>query len=309
MHKFENKFLAIYIILGGIWIIFSDKVLFYFIKDTTSLTAIQTFKGWFYVLITAIVFYLFLKNHLVKLRYAEKKAKESDRLKTSFLQNISHEIRTPMNSIIGFSELLEDDQRSDQEISIYTEMISKNSHQLMAIVNDILDFSLIDSGNSIVNSNKIHLNHLLGEIILLHKPRLKNEISLSLKKGLNDSYDIIYSDQIKLRQIIDNLLSNAIKYTNEGEITLGYEVKTDKIEFYIQDTGIGIHPDFHSKVFEQFYRADVQMKKVPKGVGLGLAICKGNIELLKGEIWIKSEINQGSTFFFTIPYQPESITI
>ena len=106
--KFEYRIIAGYVLVGCLWILFSDKLLNYFIRDPDMLTRIQTFKGWFYVLITAILFYAILKSHLVKIRNAEQKAIEGDRLKTAFLQNISHEIRTPMNSIVGFSELLKD---------------------------------------------------------------------------------------------------------------------------------------------------------------------------------------------------------
>ena len=125
--NFEYRIIAAYIVIGGMWIIFSDKILEYFVRDPDMLTRIQTYKGWFYVLITAWLFYSVLKSHLVKLRNEEKKAINSDRLKTSFLQNISHEIRTPMNSIIGFSELLKDNDTTGTERMEYLEMIGKRS--------------------------------------------------------------------------------------------------------------------------------------------------------------------------------------
>ena len=180
--KFEYRITAGYIIVGGLWIIFSDRLLNYFINDPESLTRIQTYKGWFYVVITAVLFYYLLKSHLIKIRNAEQKAIESDSLKTAFLQNISHEIRTPMNCIIGFSQLLKDETISETEKTEYLEMIAKGSDQLLNIVNEVLDISLIDTGNTSINKQRVQLNNLLEELYLLFKPLIKNEIAFSLMK-------------------------------------------------------------------------------------------------------------------------------
>ncbi len=173
--KFEYRIIAGYIVVGGLWIVFSDKVLNYFIRDPDIMTRIQTFKGWFYVLITAILFYSLLKSHLVKIRKAEQKAIDSDRLKTAFLQNMSHEIRTPMNSIVGFSQLLKDEVTSETEKTDYLEMISKSSDQLLNIVNEVLDISLIETGNISINKKRVDLNNLLEELYLSFKPSINNE--------------------------------------------------------------------------------------------------------------------------------------
>ena len=302
--KFEYRITAGYIVVGGLWIIFSDRILNYFINDAESLTRIQTYKGWFYVVITAILFYSLLKRHLVKIRNAEQKAINSDRLKTAFLQNISHEIRTPMNSIIGFSHLLKDKTTSETEKTEYLEMIAKSSDQLLNIVNEVLDISLIDTGNTIINKKSVQLNNLLDELYLLFKPLIKNEISFSLLKGLSDQSGIILTDEVKVRQILNNLLNNAIKFTDKGYIKFGYSLLDNELEFFIEDSGIGIDPVFHDKIFERFNKVDTDETRLYEGVGLGLAICKGNIDLLKGKIWIESEPGTGSKFYFTIPYEP-----
>ena len=302
--KFEYRSIAGYIIIGGFWIVFSDRILNYFIRDPDLLTRIQTFKGWFYVIVTALLFYSLLKSHLAKLRNAEQKAIDSDRLKTAFLQNISHEIRTPMNSIVGFSELLKDDKMAEKEKADYLEMIAKSSDQLLNIVNAVLDISLIETGNISVNKSRTRLNNLLDDLYLSYKPSVKDGISFSLTKGLPDQLSIILTDAIKVRQILDNLLDNAIKFTEKGQIRFGYSLTGDELEFYIEDTGIGIDPDFHDKIFERFRKVDQDTIKLYEGVGLGLAICKGNIDLLKGRIWLESEQGKGSRFFFTIPYEP-----
>ena len=268
------------------------------------LTRIQTFKGWFYVLITAILFYAILKSHLVKIRNAEQKAIESDRLKTAFLQNISHEIRTPMNSIVGFSELLKDKKLSESEKDQYLEMISKSSDQLLNIVNEVLDISLIETGNLSVNLRRVQLNNLMKEIYLSYKPLINKEISFTMSTGLSDTLSLILTDVIKIRQIISNLLNNAVKFTDKGHIGFGYTLEENELNFFIEDTGIGIPSDSHDKIFERFLKVGSDNERLYEGVGLGLAICKGNIDLLKGKIWMDSKPGKGSKFLFTIPYKP-----
>ena len=302
--KFEYRIITGYIIIGGVWIIFSDKILNYFIKDPDLLTTIQTFKGWFYVLITAILFYSLLKSHLVKIRNAEQKAIDSDRLKTAFLQNISHEIRTPMNSIVGFSELLKDSNTTETEKTEYLEMISKSSNQLLNIVNEVLDISLIETGNISINKKRVSLNNLLDELYLSYKFLINTDISFSVRKGLPDQQSIILTDVIKVRQVLNNLLDNAIKFTEKGYIRLGYSLVNDDLEFCVEDTGIGIDELSQVRIFERFHKVEQDGLRLYEGVGLGLAICKGNIELLKGKIWMESEPGKGSIFFFTIPYDP-----
>lgn len=286
---------------------FSDKLLGYLIRDPDTLTRIQTYKGWFYVIITAFLFYTLLKSHLVKIRNAEQKAIESDRLKTAFLQNISHEIRTPMNSIVGFSELLKESNIIEAERIQYLDMISKSSDQLLNIVNEVLDISLIETGNISLNRKKVSLNMLMDEIYSAFKPLIKDGITFSVSKGMPDQAMLILTDIVKVRQVINNLLSNAIKFTEKGEISFGYNLLKEKIKFSVEDTGIGIDADFHNKIFERFRKVENENLKLYEGVGLGLAICKGNVDLLKGNIWLESEPGQGSRFFFTIPYEPVDV--
>jgi signal transduction histidine kinase/ActR/RegA family two-component response regulator len=301
--KFEYRIIAGYIFVGGIWIIFSDKALNYFIKEPELLTRLQTFKGWFYVLITAVLFYTLLKSHLVKIRNAERKAIDSDRLKTAFLQNISHEIRTPMNSIVGFSQLLQDKTITESDKDEYLGMISKSSDQLLNIVNEVLDISLIETGNISINKKRVHLNSLLDEIYQSHKSQIKKNIEFSLTKGLSDQLSTMLTDEIKVAQILNNLINNAIKFTDNGHIKFGYSLVNKEVEFFIEDTGIGIDNEFHDKIFERFLKVDKDNVRLYDGVGLGLAICKGNVDLLKGRLWLESKPGNGSCFFFTIPYE------
>ncbi|MFA9370093.1 MAG: ATP-binding protein [Labilibaculum antarcticum] len=299
--KFEYKILIAYLLVGGMWISFSDLLVQNIVSDPNYLTQVQTYKGWFYVLVTGILFYLLLKKHLIKIRNAEKKARESDYLKTAFLQNISHEIRTPMNGIVGFAGLLKENDLTQDEKEMYLDIITKSSGQLLNVVNDVLDVSLLDSGNVIINKTQFDLNEFLDQIYSVHGTILSKDILLQLNNTLSGLDHIVFTDKVKLGQIFDNLISNAIKYTPKGLIEFGCEMKEDQLLFFVKDSGIGIAPKFHEKIFDRFHRAEVETTKTIGGAGLGLAICKGNVELLGGEIWVESNPGDGSKFYFTMP--------
>lgn len=299
--KFEYKILISYLLVGGLWVSFSDRLVQSFILDSDYLTKVQTYKGWFYVLVTGVLFYFLLKKHLIKIRNAEKKARESDLLKSAFLQNISHEIRTPMNGIVGFAGLLKENNLTKNQKEMYLNIITKSSDQLLSVVNDVLDVSLIDSGNVIINNTQFHLNEFLDQIYSAHGTILRKDISLQLNNTLSGFAHVVFTDKVKLGQILDNLISNAIKYTPTGLIEFGCEMKEDQLLFFVKDSGIGIAPEYHEKIFDRFHRAEIEITKTIGGVGLGLAICKGNVNLLNGDIWVESNLGIGSKFYFTIP--------
>lgn len=302
--RFEYKFTAIYILLGGIWIIFSDELLASFIKEPGLLTTFQTYKGWFYVLITSLLFYYILKGHIGKLRAAENKARESDLLKTAFLRNISHEIRTPMNSIIGFSTLLNENNLSDSKKSEYLQIINNSSHQLLNIVNEILDISLIETGCINLVEKKANINMLVDEIYQYFDPLVKKNIVLKPVKGLDDERSNVLTDEPKILKILTNLVDNALKFTEKGQITFGYLAGETGLEFFVEDTGIGIPDKFKPNLFTRFQKAEYDPSRLYEGLGLGLSICKGYVDLLKGKIWMESWPGKGSIFYFTVPYKP-----
>jgi signal transduction histidine kinase len=301
--KFEYFFTGLYLLLGSLWIVFSDRLLILFFNDPVVLTQFQTYKGWFFVAATSVIFYIILKKHLVKLRTAEQKARESDKLKTSFLQNISHEVRTPMNSIIGFSELVKDENLNDEKRAEYLRIINLGSLQLLNVINSIIDISMIESGNLMISEKKVDLNSLIEELYLFFQPMIKPEISFFFQKGFPEKTFII-TDEHKLKKILSNILSNAIKFTDEGHITFGYTLKGEELEFFTEDTGIGIPEDFRENIFNRFRKAENGTDRIYDGLGLGLSICKGNLDILKGRMWVKSLKGNGSKFFFTIPYKP-----
>ena len=302
--KFEYRITLLYLVIGGLWILFSDKFLLTISNDQELLTELQTYKGWFYVATTSVLLFLLLKSHLKKLRKAESEAKKSNELKTSFLQNISHEIRTPMNSIIGFSDILNSQKFNEKEANQFLAIIRNSSNQLLYIVNQLLDISMIESGNVKVYDNSFTLNSMIDEINAAFSPLVKESIKFEVKKGLSDDKSYIVTDAGKLRQVIMNLLSNANKYTASGTIKLSYVLEDEMLKFAVEDSGIGISPDKKAYIFQRFQKAHDEQKETYDGVGLGLSICHGNVNLLKGDIGFSSAIGKGSIFYFYIPYSP-----
>ncbi len=301
---FEYKFTALYLLLGFLWIVFSDRLTDSLIEDHTILTRIQTYKGWFYVLISGGFFFYYLRSHLVRLRDAEKKAVESDRLKSAFLQNISHEIRTPMNGIIGFATLLENEDPGDELRKEYLGIITNSSNRLLELVNQILDISMLETGTVKLHSRETGLNRILLEVFEQLLPHVKPGVTFRYTAGLESGSDGLLTDEYKLKQIIANLVHNAVKFTPGGSIEFGYTIREDKVVFFVNDTGPGIPPEKRNEIFKYFRKAEDVPGKFHEGAGLGLAICKGNLRLMNGWISVESEPGAGARFTFEIPYQP-----
>ena len=234
---------------------------------------------------------------------AKEKAEESDKLKTAFLHNVSHEIRTPMNAIIGFSALLNDNELSDEDRRQYIDIIFQSGSQLLSIINDIVDIANVESGQAKVNLTEVNLNSTLrslnDQFSIYGK---QNFVSIHLKTTLSDNDSKIVTDNTKLVQVLSNLINNAIKFTKNGQVDFGYSLKDKFIEFFVCDTGIGIPPDYHSRIFDRFFQVDSAVSRQYSGTGLGLSICKGYVELLGGDIKVESELGKGALFLFTIPY-------
>jgi len=234
---------------------------------------------------------------------AKEKAEESDRLKTAFLHNVSHEIRTPMNAIIGFSALLSEPDTSEEEKHQFIDIIFQSGSQLLSIINDIVDIANVESGQVKLNIQEMdlnsHLRNLDEQFSYKEKPDV---ISINLGLGLPDKKSLILADSTKLIQILSNLINNATKFTSEGRIDFGYSLKDGYMEFFVKDTGIGIPPEHHEKIFERFFQVDNLVSRKFGGTGLGLSICKAYVELMGGKIWVISNPGEGTDFRFTIPY-------
>ena len=244
-----------------------------------------------------------------KIKEALIKAEESDRLKSSFLANMSHEIRTPMNAIIGFSNLMAN-AKTEEKREEFIRIITSNGDHLLSIINDLIDLSKIEAGIIKIENQDCNINHLLNEFLDIFriKEKIKNkEIEISLIKGLPDNNANIISDSTRLNQVIINLLENAYKFTNKGKIEIGYTIIQDDynydfLEFFVRDTGEGIEKSKQKMIFERFSQEDSSTTRLVEGTGLGLTISRSIVYLLGGDIWVESLPGQGSTFYFTVPY-------
>ena len=238
------------------------------------------------------------------LEEAIEKAEESDRLKSAFLHNISHEIRTPLNAIVGFSALLNEPESEPESRKEFIDIITRSTDHLLEIINNIVEISNIEATSISVNKTKINLNATLRRIYEQFRVKAKEKnISLSFATPLDDSEVTIIVDGFKLVQVLTNLLNNAMKFTKEGGVEFGYTAKEQMIEFYVSDTGIGISPEHHEMIFSSFYQTDSSYTRRFEGTGLGLSISKAYIELLGGMIWFTSKPNEGSVFYFTVPFE------
>lgn len=252
------------------------------------------------------------EQELVK---AKEKAEESDRLKTAFLANMSHEIRSPMNAILGFIRIIKDEEKLTKNGKQYIELISNSGAQLVSVIEDILDTSKIQANQLRLSMREFELNDLLTDLYTIHFAQVRDKYKMNtimLPPVLSHpSPFMLYSDDLRIKQILNNLLSNAIKFTPKGIIEFGYSLIVDDInplvQFFVKDTGIGLAQEALSLIFERFRQADDSYSRMYGGSGLGLAISKGLTELLGGKIWVESEEGKGSTFYFTIPIKIANI--
>ena len=236
---------------------------------------------------------------------AKEKAEESDKLKSSFLANMSHEIRTPMNAILGFANLLKNKNFSDERKVTFVDIINSKSKQLLQIITDIIDISKIEAGQISIFNKNFPINSLIRELHVSFDNIIKQDnrpIKINYTLGLTDGEDCIFSDKIRIEQILSNFLSNAYKFTEAGIIELGYKIEDNAITFFVKDTGIGIAPKEQVFIFDRFRQADPSYSRSYSGTGLGLAISKGLAERMKGQIYVESEISKGSVFFLKLPY-------
>jgi signal transduction histidine kinase len=232
---------------------------------------------------------------------AKERAEQSDRLKTAFLHNVSHEIRTPMNAIIGFSMLLGERGISEEERHQYARIISQSGNQLLSIINDIVDVANVESGLVRLSNSTIDLNKTM-ESLREQFSSTGKDVQFSLTTGLTGDDALIVTDPEKLMQVLSNLLGNALKFTVQGKVDFGYSLNNDELEFFVDDTGIGMSEELHAKIFERFYQIDASGTREYGGTGLGLSICKAYTELLGGRIWVEPKQGAGTRFCFTVPY-------
>lgn len=246
-----------------------------------------------------------LNKQYFELKKAKEKIEESDKLKTEFINNMSHEIRTPMNGILGFSELLKNSELSYAKRKYFINIIQNSGKQLLHVIDDILEISRLGTKQVKFNKEEVCLNELMFELFSIFDIKAKeNKTPLYLKNGLSEEESIVYTDRSKLIKILSNLLENALKFTNKGFINFGYLLKNTQLEIFVQDSGIGIHPEKQEIIFDRFSQGNKQLTRNSSGLGLGLSIAKENTEIIGGNLVVKSKLGEGSIFTVTIPYDP-----
>ena len=242
------------------------------------------------------------KKMEMELTTARDRAEESNRLKSAFLANMSHEIRTPLNAIIGFSNILASTEE-EQEKQEYINIIESNNTLLLQLISDILDLSKIEAGTLEFSYSNIDLNDMIKEVENITKCRMEGSgVQLIAETPLSSCF--IRTEKNRLMQVINNFLTNAIKFTQKGSITFGYEIRDKMLYFHVTDTGCGIPANKKDSIFGRF----VKLNSFAQGTGLGLSICRTIIEHMNGTIGVESEEGKGSTFWFTIPYQPARLS-
>jgi PAS domain S-box-containing protein len=241
-----------------------------------------------------------------ELKAAKEKAEEADLLKSSFLANMSHEIRTPLNAILGFSGILNEYDINSQKSAKFIKLIQTNSKQLLNIIDDVLLVSKLQVDQIKVYTSAFSVSTLLNELYTNFNKEIEidttKNIELALIIDSDSKADIIETDKLRLNQILTKLIRNALKFTTKGVISFGLrQNKNKEIIFFVEDTGIGIPQKKQKIIFQKFRQADDSKTRQFGGTGLGLSIVKGLIDLLKGDLWLESEEDKGTVFYFTVP--------
>ena len=245
-------------------------------------------------------FLLQAKNE--ELTRAKERAEESDRLKSAFLANVSHEIRTPMNGILGFADLLREPRLTGEEQQQYIDIIKTSGERMLNIINDLINISKVESGQMELSFAETNINEQLDFLFNFFRLEANDKgLDLDMRTPLPFQEAVITTDREKVYAILTNLIKNAIKFTEQGRIEFGYHVRDSLLEFYVQDTGIGIPSSNWETIFQRFVQADLSLSRGYEGAGLGLSIAKAYVDILGGNIWMDSEVGKGTRFSFTLP--------
>lgn len=243
-----------------------------------------------------------LKLLNIDLINAKEKAEASNRLKTAFMNNISHEIRTPLNGILGFGQILTDPSFSDAEKEGYYRMLNESCDRLLNTVTNIMDISLLTSGNQTIIKKEVELCELIHNIGGKFKQSCQQKnIILSFPETHDNIKYKILTDEALISKVFYQLFDNAVKFTTQGTITVGCEKHEKELHFFVKDSGIGISKEYKSRIFGNFEQEDFATTRKFEGTGIGLSIVKRSVELLGGKIWMDSKKGKGSTFHFSIP--------
>jgi len=327
-NKTENTY-----VLGGLWAIMviayytifliPTMVLVFYALEVIDKSAIASmYKNVLFLFrfelfasasITTLFIVLYKTTRILKTRNQELerallKSEESDRLKSAFLTNINHEIRTPLNGIVGGTRLIIEPSLSDEQRISYGNLILSSSDKLLTTVSNILELSKIKTGQIDICKTHVSIPELLNTIYQEHLPiAIEKKLQFEIIPINSNAKETIITDRIILSQILENLISNALKFTDQGGVRIKYQWQENFIVFQIEDTGSGIAQDYIDKIFDHFSKLDNDHDKLYEGIGLGLTIAKALVEIMGGTMQVKSEVDKGSMFSFTLPTGSQSI--
>jgi len=236
---------------------------------------------------------------------ARIKAEASDRLKTAFMNNISHEIRTPLNGIIGFGEIIANEQLSVEEKNQFLTVVQESSERLIQTIDDYLDISILVTGNQEIHAKNFKIVSLIEDVVeefAVHGKAKNIPVVEEIPPELRQMS--LHSDSDLIRKVLNHLIANSLKFTETGRVVIGLNRENGSCRFYVRDTGIGIAEEATKYVFESFMQEDLSSTRMYEGSGLGLSIVKGIVTLLGGEVSLHSVKGEGTTFYFTIPLDP-----
>jgi signal transduction histidine kinase/CheY-like chemotaxis protein len=288
------------------WI--NDAVNFYVLNVTLTIAFILFIKILDKTLKTGSKVETLLEIERERLFVAKDKAESADKLKSSFLANMSHEIRTPMNGIIGFAELIKDEKPGDSELDEYSDIIINNGKHLLNIINDIIDISKLEAEQLRIKRETFNVTDILSDLYVLfnNKHIRQGKENINFELIMPDKLKFITTDKTRLTQVLSNLIDNAFKFTQEGNINFGYiNASKDTIEFFVEDTGIGLDANELDVIFDRFIQVELAGTKKYPGTGLGLSISKGLIELMGSKVMVTSKKGVGSRFSFELPVESQ----
>jgi signal transduction histidine kinase len=308
----EYKIVIVYFILGGAWILFSDMAVILFTREPDEITMWQTYKGWGFIVATAILFFFIIQGdirrrekYLEELKTARDNAENADKIKTAFMSNMSHEVRSPMNAIVGFSELLKEPDIGTDQRNEYIDIIQRSGYQLVDLITNMVDASELQVQQSEIVHSSFCLNDLIEELRTEAEamegsfPDHQTIIQVSMPLQRNESY--IIADYGKLSRALYHLIQNAVKFTPDGVIQIGYAIPDEtKLRLFVTDTGIGIPEEEQHQLFEPFGKT-FRYAEVSPGTGLGLNIVRGFVTLMDGELLMNSKPGQGTVVTLVIP--------
>ena len=319
-----------YAFFAASWILLSDQALALLVSDAATFARLSTYKGWAFVAVTSVLLALLLRRELLARRraYAEvenevarrtvelakamRAAQSADRLKSAFLATMSHEIRTPLNSIVGFSGILLQELAGplNDEQKKQLGMLQKSSRHLLALINDILDLSKIETGELRIARAAFDPLASIDNAVNLVRPLAESK-GLTLTQTVQGDIPEMNGDRRRFEQVLINLLGNAVKFTEIGSITVGtdilgaYNGQSDgMLRVRISDTGIGILPDEMAQLFQPFHQIDSTLSRKHEGSGLGLVISRRLAALMGGSVEAQSRWGEGSTFTLMLPFHP-----